>query len=282
MQDRGHNGSSPSADLVTLALCGLSACSEPQTCDSDGAVCIVGVLQSQSTTPYEDPPGPRLTEGLLDVTVADGYMIRPIIQARNVFDPPIGSHYEEAPAVRVDGYVIVVHGDSPQGPTLIPPGTVYETIIIPPQRLGAPSYGEPSVGVIVRDGIERLRTSLCAPLPESATPDCPVPQWPTVEPRIWIEVRGFGTGPDLRAFDMPPYVFPVRVCCHCLVTFPAESVDPSHPGPNCLAPPPREFSEPAFPGQDGPLDCRVCARTNPAICEPRGFSDTAAPGVCPP
>jgi len=64
------------------------------------------------------------------------------------------------------------------------------------------------------------------------------------------------------AFPSIPYQFPIDVCRGCLVTFPPESVDrvlEMRTGKtNCAAPLTSDIVIPCVPGQDQPIDCRLC------------------------
>lgn len=65
--------------------------------------------------------------------------------------------------------------------------------------------------------------------------------------------------------------FPIDICFHCLITFPAGTSTMSTP-PNCDAPvdSSANIESPCNPGQDDPMDCRACKElfANAQECQP--------------
>src|SRR5204863_1557151 len=80
-----------------------------------------------------------------------------------------------------------------------------------------------------------------------------------------VVVRGRTLGGN--EVETGEFLFPISICSGCSVFFPAEANDPAQcylcdatdsetPAPNCR------------PGQDRPIDCRLCAGSNPGLCNP--------------
>ena len=68
-------------------------------------------------------------------------------------------------------------------------------------------------------------------------------------------------GEEVRSDE---FDYPVRVCLGCMVEFPEGSDRGSLAGPDCCG---GWVSDDAcYPGQDAPVDCRLCRITAPAIC----------------
>lgn len=61
-----------------------------------------------------------------------------------------------------------------------------------------------------------------------------------------------------------PFDFITHLCLGCLVTFPPGSDSPGIPGEDCCGAGVPEES--CYPGQDEPVDCRLCTRTSPEVC----------------
>jgi hypothetical protein len=104
-----------------------------------------------------------------------------------------------------------------------------------------------------------------------------------VSRELLVVVYGFGATDDGCNLASEPFVFPLTVCCGCLLRFPVESDAPeaTTPGPDCNA-----GTSPAGPascaiGQDFPVDCRLCSRANPQFCQPRGYRGSGATMACP-
>ena len=83
--------------------------------------------------------------------------------------------------------------------------------------------------------------------------------------KIWLPLCHESELPepfDFRTFTIARE--PVVVCRGCLLEYPPEARDPLSPQPNCQAPLVDEsgvsvdVETPCYPGQDDPVDCRVC------------------------
>ena len=92
-----------------------------------------------------------------------------------------------------------------------------------------------------------------------------------------VVVRGRTLGGN--EVETGEFLFPISICSGCSVFFPTDANDPLQcflcdatdseaPEPNCHL------------GQDRPVDCRLCAGSNPALCNP--VDQSADPAICGP
>jgi len=82
--------------------------------------------------------------------------------------------------------------------------------------------------------------------------------------RLTAEVKFFGVTTSGTDVESNTFVYPVVVCRGCLLQFPPEASDPLITEANCRAPlvdeegNSVEVDTPCYPGQDDPVDCRLC------------------------
>ena len=82
--------------------------------------------------------------------------------------------------------------------------------------------------------------------------------------RLTAEVKFFGVTTSGTDVESNTFIYPVVVCRACLLEYPPEASDPLAPQPNCQAPlvdsegNSVDVQTPCYPGQDDPVDCRVC------------------------
>lgn len=114
-------------------------------------------------------------------------------------------------------------------------------------------------GVVSFAGIDApTRDVLLAALPDR-----------TASKTVVIHVALSGTDPaNGIAVSTPEFMFPVKVCNGCLVSF-ATGNDPTDPvQPNCLKRASLTLQRPCALGQDEPVPCELCMGSRPA-CDPR-------------
>jgi hypothetical protein len=215
-------------------------------------------------------PVPFQGSGTLDVTVASEYWMFPRVE--NLMSPSGsvslgrtggtttgGTRYE---GNRVTLRQAVVSFRTPSG---------FDVAM--PRNLKIPLSGtlDPNGNVVTH--LRVINSALVSQLrasPQLAERSASVPV--TVEVRLEGESTS-GTGVESNVFT-----YPLSLCRGCLLQFPAAADDPDVPGFDCLA----GFGEGApsldaacYPGQDSPLDCRLChlivtsSGGDPQQCEPR-------------
>lgn len=216
-----------------------------------------------------DPAQPHVDEGVFDVALRDAYAANLLLQSTL------------SSTARLAGVVVEIHEGSPEGPLVGVPFTVYQSATVPADD-GVPGRRAATFELVPRQIAMALRAAVCVIDPSRpATPACPVPRYTSADRRLVIALKAFGETSGGSDFEARPFVFPVRVCCGCLVTFPTEARAPDavHRSPNCnqgMAPP-----TPAVCalGQDLPVDCRLCSVTNP-FCQPPGHATDPAAAAC--
>jgi len=83
---------------------------------------------------------------------------------------------------------------------------------------------------------------------------------PEYELRSTVRLIGHSDRGDIES---TPFAYELTLCLGCLVEFPPGS-DSTLSGPDCCAGTPTSTS--CYPGQDDPIDCRLCVRTSPEVC----------------
>jgi hypothetical protein len=73
--------------------------------------------------------------------------------------------------------------------------------------------------------------------------------------RINVAVRVFGETLGGQEIESSELLFPIAVCNGCLISFPTTAIDPTSNACNRGIPP---EEKPCKPGQDEPVDCRLC------------------------
>jgi hypothetical protein len=100
---------------------------------------------------------------------------------------------------------------------------------------------------------------------------------------VVVEVKFHGVSTSGTDVESNTLTYPLTLCRGCLLTFPPDADDPAEPGPDCrggfgegseLS----EFALSCFPGQNAPLDCRVCR----AIVTSSGADDSQVERACEP
>lgn len=76
--------------------------------------------------------------------------------------------------------------------------------------------------------------------------------------RVVVDVVLFGHTLGGVAVESTAYRFPIDVCKGCLVSFEADTDDPTLPGPDCKGTPAEAAIVPCFIGQDQKVSCADC------------------------
>jgi hypothetical protein len=231
--------------------------------------------------------GVSIFEGILDLAFKPTYNLSPLLQ-NNIFartDPTAGR--APAGAIIVEGYVIEVRRDSPEGELLTGPGfsnpfTVYQTSFVPTGAAGVGGFTAttleaipPQIGSALFEEVCRVRQGI-VPDPR---PGCGRIYNTNVQQRLMLGVYAFGHTNGGVSVQTPIYNFPVNTCCGCLVNFPPSTMPDAGAGAatNCNIATNSVIN--CTPGQDEPYDCGLCVASHPFLCQPRGhvFIDGAGP-----
>ncbi|TAK26830.1 MAG: hypothetical protein EPO40_19140 [Myxococcaceae bacterium] len=219
-------------------------------------------------TAPSNPTRSRLDRGTFDVGLRNRYVGRPLF--RNPLTQP----------VIVRGVVMTIREGSPDGPLVGPTFTAYQTVTLPAAD-GAPGYLAAEMEMIPAQVGSALRSAVCRFEPTTAA--CPVPRTTSVDRSLLLTITAFGETSSGSEFEAPPFTFPVRVCCGCLVTFSPESRAPEvvHRSPNCDQGSASQGPASCALGQDLSVDCRLCSGANPQ-CQPAGYATDPAAAACAP
>lgn len=260
--------------LSALMVCGLTSLS----CSNNATSFFIRQMNAPvasgtaCTIPLE-ATAQRIAEGTMDVGLRDDYFISPLMQSSlvAVANPNFGRI--ETNGVNVQGFVVELHEGSPDGALIERPFSVYQTTFVPAAVGGVPSYQVATLQVIPPPIGQALRNQVCVIDRQGVTENCPVPRIRERVKRIIVRVNAFGETQGHVPVETPTYDFPVNVCCGCTVTFPADAdqAEMLRPGPDCNSGVAVASQGQCFPGMDFPLDCRVCASSNPEFCQPRGY-----------
>ena len=229
-----------------------------------------------------DPTGLTVPVGRFDVAVANHYTIAPLIANQMISRANADQLRVETTFFSVEGFVVELHQDSPDGPRVGPGFTVYQNTIVPPgASAGTPGYAYTQLEVIPTQIGLQLKNTVCALDMRGVTSDCPVPAIQSNDRSIVAKLTAFGNSLGQHSIESAPFYYPIHVCCGCLLRFPtdADAPDMTHPGPDCLLGTATIDAAGCNPGQDFGLDCRLCSNSNP-LCQPRGFS-VSGTGTCP-
>lgn len=261
-----------------VGLFGVAALSLNVGCEQNAATATITQMnapQVSGTTCSvpNDLDSPRLSEGIMDVGLRDDYFVSPLIRNSLVAtaNPTFGRI--ESNNIVIEGFVVELHEGSPEGALLERPFSVYQSTLVPVGNGGQASYQVTTLQVIPPPVGQRLRTDVCVIDTQGVTENCPVPRIRQRVKRIIVRLSAFGSTEGHIAIETPVYDFPVNVCCGCTVQFPADSdqAEMLRPGPDCNSGLPVASQGSCYPGMDFPVDCRYCASSNPAFCQPRGF-----------
>jgi hypothetical protein len=227
--------------------------------------CLVGI----------DPTSTHRNEGILDLSVATRYIMYPLYMSEIIASQGRVRGRPEARGLFVDGADIELSTPGAMAPAFR--YRVISTTYVPPASPEGAGFATGTLEILPDAIGAQLAAQLCVPDTTDVTDACPVPIWPN-DPahrqQLIATIRPFGHTMGQVQVSSEPFVYPITLCCHCLVQFQSASDNPSVVGPDCNS----SMGSPTIscnPGQDDPLDCRTCALGNPAACQPRGYQNFA-------
>jgi hypothetical protein len=101
--------------------------------------------QGATCTISSDPTSANLFEGTLDLAFKTTYHLAPLMQTNIASRSDFSSNRTESSQVFLEGFIVEVHEDSPDGPLVTGnfanPYTVYQTVVINPGTSGTPGFG---------------------------------------------------------------------------------------------------------------------------------------------
>lgn len=232
-----------------------------------------------------DPTSLHRNEGVLDLSIASSYRMHPLYRSEILSSAVRGTGRAEMRGMFVDGADIDLRVGSETGALFTVNGApaipnqyrISTTAFIDAASSEGPSYATGTLEIIPPQVGAAIAAHFCQPGP--ATDSCPVPAWPNSSTQVIVVIRPFGHTMGGLQISGSHFIFPLTLCCHCLVQFQSAADNPATSFPDCSSTTGIALAA-CDPGQDDPVDCRTCALSNPAACQPPGFvaSGTAA---CP-
>lgn len=230
-------------------------------CTGDaGSLSLVSFVTPPSSSPTCEPRAtdPRVSNAILDVGLRNVYRLNPVFTWRG------------AGSFAYSGARIELHVGGAAGPLFAPRFNITQAGTVTTDSVWPMDLVPPQI-------VASLRDQVCVIDLSDVTPACPIARHS--ERPVDLVARVEVVPRDGTDCAGPVFELPLRVCCGCLVAFPAGADLASYPGPDCDD---GTFLPPVCqPGQDLPLDCRQCARSNGTYCEPRGYRSTASGPACP-
>ena len=213
---------------------------------SSGNVCTVD----------NSPSSSHRLSGVLDVALASQYEATLLVGNQMIDRGSKDDLRTETSRVQIGGSEVYVKDAA--GRVIAGPYTVPSAGLIDPASGSNPSYG--TVDSVLVDSVtaSKLASELGA-LPRG-----------TIR-RLTAHVKVFGRtlgGTDVESGE---WQFPIDACFGCLVSYPREADDPNIAGPDCRNPSAESnIPTPCSPGQDDPVDCRLCHGIAPGsgVCDP--------------
>lgn len=280
---------SPATRLATLAAGGLllaaGGCEDNRITFFIERMAVPVAAGPECTFPVTQTASSFLAEGTMDVGLRSNYRATPVFHNELVSRRNAMELRPESNHVNVEGFVIELHENSPDGPFLEPapgqprivPFTVYQTTYVPPGMGGSYGIAGTEIEVIPAAVGAQLFNRVCAAGRDvSMTPNCPNRRYGSRSVRVIARLQPFGRSGGGVPIEAPFFDFPITVCCGCLVRFPPEAnradTEMGHRGPDCLEGVALLGAATCRIGQDYEVDCRVCATSRPEICQPPGYA----------
>ena len=184
----------------------------------------------------DDPQAPFRTVGRLDLALRDDYFLTPLVQN------------DTGDGIHIDGAIVRAWCDAAGG------GPDFSEFFSPaPTYVDANGRVGTSLIAIHAGMVEALRAGAC----------CPAGQ-PCDEQLVLVGVRMTGTS-NGESTETAEFQYVVEVCAGCLVACAADADSDEIVGPDCCAEGGPAFT-PCFPGQDDPVDCRLCGGSPICAC----------------
>jgi hypothetical protein len=199
--------------------------------------------------------GDEIRAGTFDISIGDrsSYVLTPLV------------HNRTSSSIEITSARIFVYEETAAGPIqvriLCEGGDICDQWDIDPCTGGAcptvPAEGTASFELSI---LPRLVTGYYQSRLDQAVVEGRVPP----EFRLTSTIELIGTTGGAAEITSAPFSYTMRFCLGCLVEFPPASDSPAITGQDCCAlggPTPS-----CYPGQDAPIDCRLCTMTSPVIC----------------
>ncbi len=232
--------------IAVVALGVLSTAVMPACAENDQSIFIRNMLgpaqnrQNNACVYSSDPTQLAISEGILDIGVADSYRAALLVGNQLIARGDGNNTRSESNRARLDGAVVRV--TDPNGGTL-GEFTSLGSGFVEPQLNNQPSFGPFFVTILDSSTIQKVAGQVTGE------------QGKLVIANIKVFGRTLG-GVDLETGE---FQYPIRLCNGCLVSF-ASGDDPATPGRDCNLKLESGGTNnlPCNPGQDEVTPCQTC------------------------
>ena len=230
--------------VVTLGV--VATAFTPACAENDQSIFIRNVLgpaqnrQNNTCVYSSDPAQTAISEGILDVGIADSYVASLLVGSQLIARGDATDTRGESNRARLDGAVVRV--TDPNGGSL-GEFTSLGTGFVEPQLNNQPSFGPFFITALDSATIQKIAAQI------------PPKQTKLLIANIKVFGRTLG-GVDLETGE---FQYPIRVCNGCLVSF-ATGNDPATTELDCTLPLDTAGGNnlPCNPGQDESTPCQLC------------------------
>jgi len=247
---------------LSLLAIGLAVSAALPACaENDQSIFVRAVLapsqnrQNGTCTYTDDPQQPQLLAGSADLGVRDNYLGILLVGNQMIPRGDPSNSRAESNRVHIEGGVVRV--TDPNGVS-IREFTSSAAGFADPQNNNTPDYGLIALTLIDAPTRDILLQGLTSR---------------GLTKSVVVHVKVFGKSLGGTDIESDEFVFPLRVCNGCLVSFPAGTSDDTRPidqRPNCLLTPAASGGTTTFPcfaGQDEVTPCNLCIGR--AACDPK-------------
>jgi hypothetical protein len=214
------------------------------------------VIESPQCVARAESSSTLLLSGFLDVGLRADYEATLLVGSQLAPRGDKANLRTETMIATVTGAEVHLYDDV--GALATDPFTVPATGVISPEGGDGAGFGVISAILIPASFGTSLRSDSLGPDPLEPG------EIRTFVPEVIVFGRTIG-GLDVES---SPFNYVVRVCEGCIVDFPADAIAVDMAGTASCAPSDMEQVAPCRVGQDDPVDCRVCAGTNPFCLYP--------------
>jgi hypothetical protein len=229
---------SPKYLLLATGLVAAASLASAGCEDNDSALFVRSVLavRSPQCEVLAEPNQMMLLNGVYDVAVDPNDYTAVLLVGNQL------TRRASRTQVRTETSRVILHGAIVR--VLAPDGSELKSFTVDGTGAVDPASGE-------EPGYGLLATTLL----DKATGQGQVDQ------QVNVGVRAFGETLGGTEIESAELFFPIFVCNGCLVSFPADAIDPTTDPPTCTANVDALSAEnvPCQIGQDFPVDCRACS-----------------------
>lgn len=238
--------------IVVGGLAAIGGITASACVDNNETLFAMGVMKLDPPTCIfqADPTQPILLEGILDVDLRHSYLAG--ILVGNQYTPRGQKQNLKAESTRITLRGAEVTLTDSLGAQIACTGnpncgsfTVYGTGFVDTSKSEEPAWGIFAAELIPQSVGKFIEDTMKAAKPN-----------PLQTKTVFANVRVFGESLGGQELTSSMLTFPIQVCRGCLIQFPLDAIDNGQCVSSATSTPQQA---PCFPGQDGLVDCRLCA-----------------------